>query len=448
MGNPPFYGYYLQNEEQKKDMKLVFNGFKSAGLLDYVAAWYFKAALYIQENPKIDVAFVSTNSVTQGEQVAILWRPLIQQYGVKLFFAHKVFKWFNEARGNAAVHVVIIGFSLKEKSVKKLFDYKELTSEPQTTVVSKINPYLIEGNDVFVDRRTHPISNIPEIKKGSQPTDGGNLLLSTEERKLFLEKEPNSEKYIRPFVSAREFLQGKKRWCFWLKGIKPNELKKMPMLLERVEAVRQMRLKSKKASTQKWADFPTLFTEDRQPSGKYILVPRVSSERRRYIPMAFFEDNIIISDSCLSVNTNATVFHFGVLMSLMHMAWVKYTCGRLKSDYRYSNTIVYNNFPWPKKVSPAQKKKVESAAQGVLDARALFPESSLAELYDPLTMPPELLKAHQKLDKAVDSCYRPQPFPQERNRIEFLFELYEAYTAPLLQEEKKAEKRKKRQGKR
>jgi hypothetical protein len=277
---------------------------------------------------------------------------------------------------------------------------------------------------------------VPEMLKGSQPTDGGNLLLTDEDKNQYTSQELSGTKFIRSFISADEFLNGKTRWCFWLTDIQPNELKKLPLLMERVSKVRQMRLSSTKQATVKWADFPTVFTENRQPNSNYVLVPRVSSENRKYIPMGFFDSQAIASDTCITI-PNGDLYIFGVLTSEMHITWVKYVCGRLESRFRYSNTIVYNNYPFPETANDKQKKKVETAAQAVLDTRAKYPDSSLADLYDPVTMPPDLVKAHQTLDKAVDLCYRPQPFVSELNRIEYLFSLYEALSAPLLKVEKK-----------
>ena len=435
LGNPPFVGKQLQNAEQKADMQYVCNSIKNSGVLDYVSAWYIKAAQLIQ-NTNIRCAFVSTNSISQGEQVGIIWQELYNNYKIKIHFAHRTFSWSNEAKGNAAVHCVIIGFGLEDIENKRVFDYVNIKGEPTERKVKNINPYLTEGNDLIILKRNQPICNIPEMLKGSQPTDGGNLLMTEEEKVEYVIQEPSGEKFIKPFISADEFLNGKKRWCFWLKDIQPNELKKLPLLSDRVSKVRKMRLSSTKQSTVKWADFPTLFTENRQPDSNYLLVPRVSSENRKYIPIGFFESSVIASDSCITI-PNATLYLFGILTSEMHITWVKYVCGRLKSDYRYSNTIVYNNYPFPENVNEKQKQKVETAAQAVLHTRAKYPDSSLADLYDPLTMPPDLVKAHQILDKAVDLCYRPQPFVSELNRIEFLFSQYEALNAPLLKPEKK-----------
>ncbi|MCF8247994.1 MAG: hypothetical protein K9J37_22750 [Saprospiraceae bacterium] len=435
LGNPPFIGKQLQNAQQKADMESVFAGVKGAGVLDYVSAWYLKAAQYIQ-NTKTKVAFVSTNSITQGEQVSVLWSVMFNLYKIKIHFAHRTFSWKNEAKGNAAVHCVIVGFAAFDVTDKWLFDYEDIKGEPVERKVRNINPYLIEGNETLIQSKTKPISNAPEMFKGSQPTDGGHLLFTDEEKIAFLRFEPNATKWIKPFISAHEFLNGQKRWCLWLIDIPPNEAARMPLLIIRLDAVQRMRLASSKAATVRWADFPSLFTENRQPKTDYILIPRHSSENRKYIPFGFFDKDHIVADSCSSI-PNADLYLFGQLTSLMHMAWVKYTCGRIKSDYRYSNTIVYNNYPFPKNLSDANKAKVEAAAQAVLDTRAKYPDSSLADLYDPLSMPPDLVKAHQALDKAVDLCYRPQAFVSELTRIEFLFGLYEAYTAPIFKAEKK-----------
>lgn len=448
-GNPPFVGKSLQNAEQKKDMETIFVGVKGAGVLDYVTAWYIKAAQYMklynvtEENKNTEpslrgtkqsqltvCAFVSTNSISQGEQVSILWNELFNKYKIKIHFAHRTFKWGNEARGNAAVHVVIIGFANFDISDKRIFEYENIKAEPHELKVKNINPYLVEGEDFVINTRNKPINNVPEMVKGSQPTDDGKLLLSDEAKIEFLKIEPQANQFIKPFVSAREFLHNQKRWCFWLVNANPTELKQCPNLLKKIETVKQFRLKSTKADTVKWANMPGLFTENRQPASEYILIPRHSSENRKYIPFGFFNPDNIIADSCNSI-PNATKYHFGILISEMHNVWIKYVCGRIKSDYRYSNDIVYNNFPWPENPTDKQKQTVEAAAQNVLDVRLKFPEASLADLYDPNTMPPELIKAHQALDKAVDLCYRPQPFINETKRIEFLFELYDRYTAGL-----------------
>lgn len=447
LGNPPFIGKSLMNGSQKADMDIIFRGVNNAGVLDYVTAWYIKAANYLKEKNTPDyasntkVAFVSTNSIAQGEQVGLLWTELFNNYKIKIHFAHRTFSWSNEARGNAAVHVVIIGFANFDTNDKKVFEYEHIKGEPHELKVKNINPYLVEGKDFAITTRKKSIANVPEMLKGSQPTDDGNLLMNDEEKNAFLLTEPQADKFIKPFVSAREFLNNQKRWCFWLVNANPTELKQCPKLLSRIEAVKQFRLRSTKAATVKWANMPSLFTENRQPLHDYILIPRHSSENRTYIPFGFYPPTHIIADSCNSI-PNATLYHFGVLSSAMHMVWIKSVCGRLESRFRYSNDIVYNNFPWADEVSEKQKEAVEKAAQSVLDVRKQFASSSLANLYDSNTMPPALVKAHQALDKAVDLCYRPQPFPNETKRIEFLFELYDKYTAGMFQPVKKTKKKK------
>jgi hypothetical protein len=312
---------------------------------------------------------------------------------------------------------------------------KILKAKPHEVKAKNINPYLVDAKDIFIGKRRRPICTVPEISFGSMPNDGGNFLFTDEEKVLFLEREPKSEKFFRPLISAHEFLNGHKRWCLWLKNANPTELKEAKLVTARVENVRKLRAESTRQATQKLAAFPTLFGEDRQPKCDYVLIPRHSSENRKYIPMGFFDENSIASDSCLFIES-AKLYHFGILMSKIHMAWVKNMCGRIKSDYRYSNELVYNNYPFPQNPTEKQINAIELAAQKVLDVRQQFPNSSLADLYDPLTMPPALVKAHNELDKAVDLAYRPQPFTSEANRMVFLFELYEKYTADLFTNEK------------
>ena len=439
VGNPPFYGKSLQTKEQKEDMKLVFGKIKGAGVLDYVAAWYYKAAQYISDT-KINVGFVSTNSVIQGEQTGILWNELFNNYKVKIHFAHTTFNWTNEAKGKAAVHCVIIGFANYDIKDKYLFEYDDIKGEPHQKKVKNINPYLVEANDLVILKRRQPICNVSNISFGSMPNDGGNFLFTDDEKNNFLELEPNAVNFIKPLISAHEFLNGKNRWCLWLKDIKPNELRALKEVQKRVENVKNLRQNSSRAATQKLAAFPTLFGEIRHIESDYILIPLHSSENRAYIPMGLKSKDEIANNST-SIVPNASLYEFGVLQSGMHMTWVKYTCGRIKSDFRYSNEMVYNNYPWPKEVIEKNQKKVEEKAQKVLDIRAEFPDSSLADLYHPLTMPPKLAKAHQALDKAVDLCYRPQAFTNETARIEFLFDLYNQYTAPLLTEKKTKKKK-------
>ncbi len=429
LGNPPFVGHHYQNFDQKEDLKLVLDKIIGSGVMDYVSAWFYKSAQFIQ-NTKIKVGLVATNSISQGEQSSILWNVLINEFNISIHFAHRTFKWSNEAKGNAAVHCVIIGFASFEANEKYIFDYQTITSEPLLIKAKNINPYLINANNILVFNRKYPLCNVPNMMYGNKPTDGGNFILSEEEKNTLVSKNPLLIKFIRPFISAREFLNGGKKWCLWLLDIKPNELKNIPEILERVEAVKQFRSKSIAASTRNYS-YHCLFRQITQPKSDYILVPRTTSENRKYIPIGFFTADNIVSDTCQSI-PNGDLYLFGILTSEMHMAWVKYVCGRLKSDYRYSKDIVYNNYPFPENITDKQKQTVETCAQTVLDTRVKYPDSSLADLYDPLTMPPDLLKAHQKLDKAVDLCYRPQPFTSELNRIEYLFELYEKLTAPLL----------------
>ena len=447
LGNPPFVGKHFQNKQQKSDMDFVFNGIKNYGVLDYVTCWYIKAAKLIQ-NTNTKVAFVSTNSISQGEQPGILWNILFNLYGIKIHFAHRTFRWTNEARGKAAVHVVIIGFANYDTNEKYLFEYDDIKGEPQLIGVKNISPYLVEGKDFALSSRTKPISKIPELVFGNMANDDGNLIMhSEEELQEYVSFEPDGKKYIRSFVGSDELINGYYRYCFWLVDIKPSEFNHLPVLKKRIKEVRNFRLRSSRLATNKLADRPYLFGEIRQGVGKVLVIPRVSSENRKIIPLAFLDYNTIISDRCTFLN-EATLFQFGILTSTMHMSWVRCVCGRLKSDYTYSNNIVYNNFPWPENPTEKQTKLVEEKAQKVLDTRKDFlglhasgTNSSLADLYDPLTMPPALVKAHQELDKAVDLCYRPQPFPNETKRIEFLFELYEKYTKPLLAEKKTKKKK-------
>lgn len=429
LGNPPFIGKQTQNAVQKEDLDKIFSGVKGAGVLDYVTAWYIKAALYIQ-GTKTKVAFVSTNSIAQGEQPGILWNLLFNVYNIKIHFAHRSFKWSNEARGNAAVHVVIIGFANYDSNNKKIFEYDDIKGEPHLLKVKNINPYIVEGKDLVILKRRTPIANVPQISFGSMPNDGGNFLFTDEEKEELLKVEPKAKKFFKPLVSAHEFLNGKNRWCLWLKDTEPGELRELKEVTKRIAAVKKLREESSRETTKKLASFPSSFGEIRQPLCKYILIPRHSSETRNYIPMGFFRPNFIASDSCLTID-KASLYHFGVLQSQMHMAWVSHVCGRLEISFRYSNEIVYNNFPWPENPNVKQIKAIETAAQKVLDVRADFPNSSLADMYDPLSMPSSLVKAHNELDKAVDLAYRSQSFTTEAKRMEFLFELYEKYTQPL-----------------
>jgi hypothetical protein len=433
IGNPPFIGSKIMKQNQRDQIVKEFDNADGSGVLDYVTGWYIKAAKYIQDT-KIKVAFVSTNSIVQGEQTSILWQPMLSKYKIKIHFAHRTFKWSNEAKGNAAVFCVIVGFANYDTTNKSIFEYEDIKGEAHELKAKNINPYLVDAKDILITKRTNPLCNVPKMSFGNMPLDGGNLILSDEEKNDFLQKEPKAVKYILPLISAYEFLNGKKRWCLWLVDAEPNELKQMPEVLKRAELVKKFRLDSVAPSTQKFAATPTLFRDRNRPE-TFIVVPRVSSENRPYIPFGFFDKNSIVSDTCMSI-PNGNQYHFGVLMSKMHMAWVKYICGRLKSDFRYSKDIVYNNFPWPDNLTDKQIFAIETATQKVLDVRLQFPNSSLADLYDPLTMPSALVKAHNELDKAVDLAYRPQAFTSEANRMVFLFELYEKYTADLFTKEK------------
>jgi hypothetical protein len=444
LGNPPFVGKKEQKQEQKSDIELVLNGVNGFGVLDYVTAWYIKAANYLQvhnseeTNPdkKTRVAFVSTNSIAQGEQVGILWNELFNRYKIKIHFAHRTFKWGNEARANAAVHVVIIGFSNYDVNEKLIYEYSDIKGEPQELKVKNINPYLVEGKDIFVSNRKSPICKVPEMNYGSMPIDNGHLILSDEEKNALTQSEPVSISMIRPYTGGEEFINNKKRWCIWLKDTNPSIIKLSKTIEQRIEDTRNFRLSSKREATKKLANFPGLFGEIRQPVIDYIIIPKVSSENRKYIPIGILKPEMITSGSALIV-PNAKLFYFGILNSIMHMSWMAYVCGRLESRFQYSASIVYNNFPWPENPTDKQKETIEAAAQKVLDVRAEFPGSSLADLYSPLTMPPSLVKAHNELDKAVDMAYRPQAFANETKRIEFLFELYDKYTAGLFKKTSK-----------
>ena len=396
MGNPPFVGARLMGEAQKADVNAVFPGWKNVGNLDYVCCWYKKAA-DLMKDTTIRAALVSTNSVTQGESVSLLWKPLFES-GVHIDFAHRTFRWDSEASSKAHVHCVIVGFSLAPNNTPRVIYFD---GRPQ--IVSNINGYLIEADDVFVDSRSKPLCDVPEIGIGNKPIDGGNYLFTEEEMQEFIAKEPASREWFKPWYGSQEFINRKPRYCLWLGKCPPNILRKMPECMKRVEAVRDFRLSSSSAGTVKLADKPTRFHVENMPDGDYMLVPKVSSERRRYVPMGLMTPDTLCSDLVFII-PGASLYHFGILTSNVHMAWMRTVCGRLKSDYRYSKDIVYNNFPWPTPTD-AQKAKIEQTAQAILDARALYPDCSLADLYDEVTMPPELRKAHQQNDKAVMEAY-------------------------------------------
>jgi hypothetical protein len=438
LGNPPFLGKQYQTPEQKADLARVVHDIKGGGVLDFVCGWYILAAQYLQGCTGTQAAFVSTNSVTQGEQVAVLWGEM-QRLGMSIQFAHRTFQWSNEAKGNAAVHCVIVGFGTEDRAVKTIYEYEDIKGLPHAVPVNRINAYLVDAPDVLLNKRRTPICNVPEMTNGNMPNDGGKLLLSQAEMEELLELQPNAKEWIKPFSMGEEFINNTPRWCLWLVNCSPSQLRAMPRLMKCVEMVRETRLASSRATTKDLASTPTLFGEIRQPKSKrYLAIPKVSSERRQFIPIGYLDNEVICGDKIFFVD-DASLFTFGVLTSTMHNAWMRQTCGRLESRYSYSNTIVYNNYPWPgcagEPLSDKHRTAIEQAAQCVLDARAQFPSSSLADLYDPLTMPPALLKAHQKLDTAVDAAYQPsggkKSYATDAERVAFLFELYQRITSLL-----------------
>lgn len=396
MGNPPFVGARLMNESQKEDISNIFKGTKGSGNLDYVSCWYKKATNYI-DNTKIEVAFVSTNSITQGEQVAILWKDILER-GVNINFAYRTFRWDSEASLKAHVHCIIIGFSFIKRTEKYLYENDKVKK------ANNINPYLIDAPNVYIESHSSPLCNVPKMDFGSMPNDGGFLSnYSKEQKEDICNRYPNTEDLFKNIVGAEEFINNKERYCIWLKDVEPSIYKSNSIIMEAIKNVKDLRENSNREATRKLAITPYLFGEIRQPKTDYLLVPSTSSERRRYIPIGFFDSNTISSNANLVI-PNATLYNFGVLTSNVHMAWVRTVAGRLKSDYRYSAKIVYNNFPWCNPTEE-QKKKIEKTAQAILDARALYPNSSLSDLYDELTMPKELRKAHQENDKAVMVAY-------------------------------------------
>ena len=447
LGNPPFIGKKEQNAEQKADMKLIFGQVSGAGVLDYVCCWYVQAGKFIQ-GTHIKVAFVSTNSITQGEQVGILWNELFKRFHFDIHFAHRTFAWQSEARGKANVHVVIIGFAAFPATFRTLFDYYDKKREPIAFRANNINPYLADAPSTLILKRGSQVSNGPEISYGSMANDRrkkdkglGNLVLDAKSRSDLLKENLKLAPYIRSFVGSEEFLNGTKRWCLWLVDAPPVLIRESKGVRNRVKAVREARLESGREETRRLAATPQLFGEIRQPKSRYLLIPKVSSETRAYMPVGFMEPEIIANGSALIIS-GATLYHCGVLSSAMHMAWMRFTCGRMKSDYQYSSQIVYNNFPWPNSPSEKQRAVAEAATKTVLDTRKQFPKATLSDLYDPLAMPPALVKAHADLDRAIDLCYRPQPFENDRQRVEYLFALYEKLTVPLIAPAKKARRKK------
>ena len=417
MGNPPFVGATMCNDKQKKEIVDIVGKIKLSNSLDYVVGWYYKAAKMIQ-NSNIRVAFVSTNSITQGEQVAPLWNGLFNNYHIHLDFAYRTFIWDSEANEKAHVHCVIIGFSVNHHGEKHLYENGECI------VCKNISPYLIDAPDIFIQSRSTPISKVPSMILGNKPADGGNLILSGQEKEELIKREPALALYIHPYMGAVEYINKKERYCLWLKDIKPNILRNSRELMKRIEAVKEMRLSSTAAPTRAKAETPHLFFFISQPTTNYLLVPSTSSQRRRYVPIGFLTPDIIASNSATIV-PNASLYHFGVLISNVHMSWLRTVGGRLKSDYRYSNSVVYNTFPWPDPPE-SQRKKIEETAQAILDARSLYADSSLADLYDPLTMPPELRKAHSNNDRAVMAAYGFSTKMTEAECVANLMEMYQA----------------------
>lgn len=423
IGNPPFEGYSKQSKEQKADILSVYvdekgKPYNTAGKIDYVAGWYFKASQLIQ-GTNIRCAFVSTNSICQGEQVAGVWKPLYDRFDIHFDFAYRTFQWDSESTSKAHVHCVILGFSCApNKKQKKIYDADNILN------VKYINPYLIGESDVIISSRKKSLCDVPKMCKGSQPTDGGNFFLDEKQKESLLQEYLFMRDYVKRFYGADEFLNNGKKYCLWLVNAKPSDIRSCHPVMKRLEEVKEIRQASPKSATRKFADYPYLFQENRQPDSKYILVPRHSSERRRYIPFGFLSKDDICGDSNLMI-PNASIYHFGILESNIHMAWMRVVCGRLKSDYRYSSKIVYNNFPWPSP-TPEQQAKIEQTAQAILDARALYPDSSLADLYDPVLMPPELLKAHRENDKAVMQAYG---FPKDLTESDIVAELFKRYKA-------------------
>lgn len=420
MGNPPFVGARLMSETQKSDVNRIFAGWNSIGNLDYVCCWYKKAA-DLMKGTAVRAALVSTNSVTQGESVALLWKPLFEE-GVHIDFAHRTFRWDSEASSKAHVHCVIVGFSIAPNSApRRIF----IDNRPQ--IASNINGYLIDMDNIFIESRNKPLCDVPEIGIGNKPIDGGNYLFTEEEMREFIAKEPASSKWFKPWYGSQEFINQKPRYCLWLGECPPNVLRKMPECMKRVEAVRNFRLASKSAGTVKLADRPTRFHVENMPKGTYVVIPEVSSEKRRYVPIGYMDSTVLCSNK-LRLMPDAGLYHFGVLTSNVHMSWMRTVCGRLKSDYSYSVNIVYNNFPWPTP-TPAQKACIEQTAQAILDARALYPDCSLADLYNRTTMPPELNNAHQDNDRAVMTAYGiPVNGTNEASCAAWLMRLYQKLT--------------------
>lgn len=431
-GNPPFMGARVMDEAQKQDVQKIFAKIKNAGNLDYVCCWYKNAVNSMQQNKNIKTALVSTNSISQGEQVALLWKPLFD-CGIHIDFAYRTFKWSNEAKKKAAVHCVIVGFSFNGNGKKVIYNGKEKLE------AKNINGYLVNSKNICIESRSKPLCDVPEIGIGNQPIDDGNYLFTEEEKAEFLQKEPMAEKYFKVWLGSDEFIKGKKRYCLWLGNCPPAELKNMPECIKRIEAVRQFRLSRDRSSTKKMAERPRNFQTENIPNSEYIIVPRHSSETRKYIPIGFVTPDIFSSDAVLTI-LHASLYHFGILTSSVHNAWMRTFAGRLEMRYRYSKDIIYNNFPWAENVTDEQKAKIEALAQEILNIRKKYPDSSLADLYDPLSMPDDLLKAHQKLDKAVLSLYG---LSSETTEADIVAELLNRYEK-LIEKEKAAVKKTKK----
>jgi hypothetical protein len=428
VGNPPFIGHQYRSAEQQADMHMVWGRDGKVNRLDYVTCWYRKGVDWMAGDDRAECCFVSTNSICQGEQVGTLWGELLQR-GVRIRFAHRTFQWTSEARGRAAVHCVIIGFGLREPARRLLFDYPNIRGEPQQIEARNINPFLVDAPDVLLPSRTRTPPGLPRILQGSKPVDGGHLIFSADEKADFLEREPDAAPWMRRYLGGEELINGRGRWCLWLKDISPAALKQLPLVRERLSGVQTARLASPTDEFRRFADFPTLFVQDRQPTESYLGIVEVSSENRKFVPMQFLDPDVIASNKLLII-VGATNFHFGILNSTMHMAWMRVVAGRLESRYSYA-PAVYNNFVWPTPTE-AQRVAIERSAQGILDARAAHPGASLADLYDPLTMPPNLVAAHAANDRAVDAAYgQPRGFPTEAARLAFLFDLYQSLVAPL-----------------
>ena len=433
-GNPPFVGHQWRTKSQQDDMARIWGRTGQVNRLDYVTCWFSKAAVYAAANQSIEIAFVATNSITQGEQCGILW-PVLFAHGLSIRFAHRTFQWNSDARGKAAVHCVIVGMTFAKDAACCIHEYEHVRGEPHASEVARINGYLIDGPQYAVPARSRPPSGRLKMHKGSQPTDGArlrkpeggylkfsNLILDSDDREELLAADPNCEKWLKPYVGGEEMISGQWRWCLWLKDADPSEIKASKPIVERLERVCSGRLQSPTASVRDYANYPTLFTQDRQPDTDYLAIPEVSSENRQYIPIAMLPPTVIASNK-LQIIPGAPIDYFGILTSAMHMAWMRTVAGRLKSDYSYSPSV-YNSFPWPE-MNDVQRSQIDDLSQAILDARDGFPNSSLDVLYDRDTMPPALRRAHQATDRAVDRLYRRGGFASERERVEYLFSLYE-----------------------